>query len=119
MDFKPPGWPTLIPRLFTHDVEGLATFLREVLGAVGEDREAAPTELRIGEAMLMISDGGGLRDASRAFTYVYVPDVDAAYQRGLAAGARSIEAPQQTPYGDRRATLEDRWGNTWQIATRT
>jgi len=22
-----------------------------------------------------------------------------------------------TPYGDRRATVKDRWGNTWQIAT--
>jgi len=34
------------------------------------------------------------------------------------AGAQSIESPLNTPYGDRRAMIEDRWGNTWQIATR-
>jgi uncharacterized glyoxalase superfamily protein PhnB len=34
------------------------------------------------------------------------------------AGGRTIEAPLDTAYGDRRATVADRWGNTWQIATR-
>ncbi|HYD45797.1 MAG TPA: VOC family protein, partial [Phenylobacterium sp.] len=49
--------------------------------------------------------------------YVYVPDTDATYQRALEAGARVIEPPSDMPYGDRRATLQDPWGNTWQIAT--
>ena len=52
-----------------------------------------------------------------AFLYVYVDDADATYRRAVAAGARSLEAPIDTPYGDRRAMVEDRWGNTWQIAT--
>ena len=33
------------------------------------------------------------------------------------AGARSLEAPSDTFYGDRRCMVEDGWGNTWQIAT--
>jgi uncharacterized glyoxalase superfamily protein PhnB len=33
------------------------------------------------------------------------------------AGAASLEKPMDTPYGDRRATVLDSWGNTWQIAT--
>jgi uncharacterized glyoxalase superfamily protein PhnB len=32
-------------------------------------------------------------------------------------GAASLEKPMDTPYGDRRATVLDSWGNTWQIAT--
>ena len=32
-------------------------------------------------------------------------------------GANSVEAPTDTPYGDRRGMVEDKWGNTWQIAT--
>jgi PhnB protein len=34
------------------------------------------------------------------------------------AGALSLEAPSDTPYGDRRGMEKDSWGNTWQIATR-
>ena len=29
----------------------------------------------------------------------------------------TLEAPREMPYGDRRAMVRDRWGNTWQIAT--
>ena len=47
-----------------------------------------------------------------------MPDADATYARALAAGARSLEPPTDMPYGDRRAMVEDAWGNTWQIATR-
>jgi uncharacterized glyoxalase superfamily protein PhnB len=47
----------------------------------------------------------------------YVADTDATYQRALNAGARSLEEPFDTPYGDRRCMVEDKWGNTWQIAT--
>ena len=35
-----------------------------------------------------------------------------------ASSARSLEAPADMPYGDRRCMVEDAWGNTWQIATR-
>ena len=116
--FKPDGWPTVVPRLFTQDVSALVGFLRVVFGAEGELHAGRPSELRIGESMVMVSDGGGLRDPSSAFLYVYVPSVDLAFRRALAAGATSIEDPADTPYGDRRATLRDAWGNTWQIATR-
>jgi uncharacterized glyoxalase superfamily protein PhnB len=64
----------------------------------------------------MISDAG-VRNAMPAFLYVYVADADATYRSAIKAGARSIEEPVDTPYGDRRAMIEDRWGNTWQIAT--
>lgn len=116
--FKPTGWPTLIPRIFTDDIDGLVGFLAEVFGARAEHHEGAPTEVWIDRSMLMVSDGGGLRAPSAAFTYVYVPDIDDAYQRAAAAGATSVEAPRDMPYGDRRATVQDAWGNTWQIATR-
>jgi uncharacterized glyoxalase superfamily protein PhnB len=51
------------------------------------------------------------------FLYAYVSDADATYQRAIEAGARSLETPVDMPYGDRRAMVEDRWGNVWQIAT--
>ncbi len=67
--------------------------------------------------MILISDAGA-RHPMTAFLYVYVDDTDATYRAALRAGARSIEEPFDTPYGDRRCMIEDRWGNSWQIATR-
>jgi uncharacterized glyoxalase superfamily protein PhnB len=115
--FKPDGWRTVTPRVVTDDAAGLVEFLKIVFGAVGELQSGAPTEMRIGDSVVMISDGGGAREAMPAFLYVYVENADETYQRAIAAGAQSIERPADMPYGDRRATVRDSWGNIWQIAT--
>lgn len=65
----------------------------------------------------MVSDGGGLREPTPAFLYVYVEDADSTFRRAIAAKAISLEEPADMSYGDRRATVKDEWGNTWQIAT--
>lgn len=115
---QPAGWPTVIPRLFTDDVAGFADFLRTVFGATGDYHAERPTEMRIGDSIVMVSDGGGLREKMPGFLYVYVENSDSAYTRALDLGAIAIEAPLDTPYGDRRAMIRDAWGNVWQIATR-
>ncbi len=112
----PPGWHSLTPRIVTDDVAGLVEFLRLAFGATGEVHADRPAVMRIGDSMIMISSVGP-RAAVPAFLYVYVDDADATYRRALQAGARSLEEPIVTPYGDRRGMVEDRWGNVWQIAT--
>jgi uncharacterized glyoxalase superfamily protein PhnB len=114
---RPQGWSTITPRLVTPDVSGLVAFLKAAFDAQGQLVSGRPTELRIGESMLMVSDGGGVRSAMQAFLHLYVADADAVYARATAAGAQMIEPPSDTPYGDRRATVSDAWGNLWQIAT--
>jgi PhnB protein len=114
---KPEGWRTVIPRVFSNDVAGLVGVLRAVFDAVGEIRSGAPTEVRIGDSVVMISDGGGAREATPAFLYVYVEDADETYQRAITPGAEPIERPADMPYGDRRATVSAAWANVWQIAT--
>ena len=115
--FQPDDRSTVTPRIITDDMGGMVEFLRSVFGAVGEARSGAPAEMKIGDSIVMVSDGGGVRQVFPAFLYVYVESVDAAYQRAIVSGARSIEEPKETPYGDRRATVQDQWGNMWQIAT--
>jgi uncharacterized glyoxalase superfamily protein PhnB len=107
----------VVPRLFAEDAAGLVAFMRQVFEATGRAHPDRPTELRIGDSLIMVNDTSA-RSAQAAFLYVYVPDVDATYRRAIAAGAESIEAPKLLAYGDRRAMIEDRWGNTWQIAAR-
>ena len=118
MSGQPEGRSTVIPRIITPDVDGLVRFIREVFGAEGEVRSAQPTEIKIGDSLIMVSDGGGVLRPRGAFLYVYVPDTDAAYQRAVDPGTVTVEAPADMPWGYRRATVDDAWGNTWQIATR-
>ena len=110
------NWHTVTPRIVVDDVAGLVGFVRDVFAATGDLAPDRPAVLTLGDARIMIS-GTGPRPATPAFLYVYVDDADATYRRAIAAGARSIEEPLDTPYGDRRAMIEDAWGNAWQIAT--
>jgi uncharacterized glyoxalase superfamily protein PhnB len=114
----PAGWHSVTPRLVAHDPAALVGFLRAAFGADGEFADDRPAMMRIGDSNIMVS-GAGPRGAKSGFLYVYVDDVDATYTRALAAGAVSVEAPIDLPYGDRRAMVTDPCGNDWQIATHT
>lgn len=115
--FKPAGWPTVVPRLIAADVSGLVAFIKLVFRAEGDLEADRPSELRIGDSIVMVSNGGGLRSLQAGFLYVYVPDVDDTFKRAVDAGAKAVESPADMPWGHRRATFEDRWGNIWQAAT--
>lgn len=113
---RPEGWHSVTPRIAARGAEQLVEFIKQVFGATGDYRVDQPSVLTIGDSRVMIAETG-VRDPMPAFLYVYVADADAVYQRAMKAGARSLEAPADVPYGDRRAMVEDKWGNTWQIAT--
>ena len=112
----PEGWPALIPRIFVQEPETLVVFIKQVFGATGSFHRERPSELRIGDSMLMVSASID-REPMPAFLYIYVPDADSTYRRALESGATSLESPRDLPYGDRRAMVRDPSGNTWQIAT--
>jgi len=114
--YIPAGWPALIPRIAVDDPEALVGFIQHVFGARGRFDPERPSELRIGDSLLMVGSTIG-REAMPAFLYVYVEEADAVFRRALDRGAKSLEEPQDMPYGDRRAMIRDPWGNTWQIAT--
>ena len=112
----PEGWHTVTPRLVVHDPAQLVQFLKLAFGASGNFAADAPSQIEIGDSIVMVS-GVGPRNPMPAFLYLYVDDIDATYQRALAAGAVSLEEPRDVPYGDRRAMVKDPCGNDWQIAS--
>jgi len=114
---RPDGYHSLTPRIVVTDLAGQVEFLRRTFDADGDELDGRPVELRIGDSVLMVSSAGE-RDAFPAFLYVYVDDADATYERAVAAGASTIEAPVDTPYGDHRAMVGDPFGNVFQIAHR-
>lgn len=111
----PEGWHTVTPRIFAKDTENFVAFLKAVFQAKGEYSKSRPTELRIGDSIIMVSDFES-RGVCSACMYVYVTSLEETFARAVTAGVSIIEEPVDTPYGDRRAVVEDSWGNMWQIA---
>ena len=113
----PDGWHSITPRLVVDDPARLVEFLLRAFSATGSYHQNRPSEMRIGDSIVMVSGAAAGVPSNPAYLYLYLEDVDAAYQRALSNGAISIDAPRDMHYGDRRATIRDPAGNTWQIAT--
>ena len=107
----------MTPRIFVEDPEAQVEFLRAVFDAEGDVPAGRPAEVRIGDSLLLVSSTSE-RAPFPAFLYLYVEDADATFERAVTAGAETIERPLDTPYGDRRATVRDPFGNIFQIAHR-
>jgi PhnB protein len=115
------GFTTVTPYLQVTD-SGLFDFLAAVFGAVETERTTTPRgvhrEVRIGDSMLMIGEAESTGSAhSPGAFHIYVPDVDAAFERAIAAGATSLGEPADRPYGERAGFVQDAWANHWYIAT--
>jgi PhnB protein len=110
-------------RPYLHGFLDLADFLRVVFDAAELERvevgkSAFHIEARIGDSIVVIETGNPPHpSATPASIYVYVADVDAAYQRALAFGAKPIAAPEDKPYQERACGVADSFGNTWWIAS--
>ena len=74
-------------------------------------------EVRIDDTVLMLADSSDGWPAHPVNVHIYVPDVDATYQRALAAGAESVQAPVKGDDPDKRGGVKDAGGTTWWIAT--
>jgi len=120
----PPGSPSVVPYLIVDRSPELPDFLVRAFGAeVLYRMPEAPgggfhAEVRIGDAHVMM--GGMLpRQAPTipAALHLYVPDVDAVFERAVDAGAQVLYLPKDQPYGDREAGVKDPFGDTWYIAT--
>jgi uncharacterized glyoxalase superfamily protein PhnB/catechol 2,3-dioxygenase-like lactoylglutathione lyase family enzyme len=119
----PSGYHTVTPFFVVEDVDAFSKFLQAAFGAVlnhsmkSDDGVTRHTTVRVGDSLLMISSGTDRYPPRPLALHLYVEDVDSLYERAIKAGARSLEAPTDQFYGDRRAGLEDGWGNYWWIAT--
>jgi PhnB protein len=104
--------------MFVAEVRRAVEFLATVFDAeAAQVEEGRPTDVRIGDSLVLLSSADD-REPFPAFLYVYVDDADAVYLKALKAGASSVEAPLDTPYGDRRAMFQDPFGNMYQVAHR-
>ncbi len=126
VDPVPRGFRTVTPYLVAADGNALLDFVKQTFSAEEMLRIQTPIggvhgEMRVGDSVLMM--GGGVPGKKFPGTlqpqalHVYVEDADAVYQKALAAGATSIDEPRDQDYGERSASIQDRAGNFWYIAT--
>jgi PhnB protein len=119
----PEGVPSVQPYLHLREAHKMIPFMEAAFGAEALGVHKSPegavlhATIRIGNATLEIDEAHGEFQPMPCHLHVYVPDTDAVYAQALRAGATSIEAPQDKPYGDRSAGVKDAWGNSWFIAT--
>jgi PhnB protein len=121
--WKPNTYSTVSPYLIVDGASGTIDFLRQVFGAEElrrfhtDDNRLMHAEVRIDDTVIMLADRADGWPAIPAHVHVYVSDVDAIYQRALAAGASTVQAPQKQDDADRRGAVQDAGGTTWWIAT--
>ena len=109
----PDGYHTLTPYLVVPDGEVMLRFLQDAFAAELHERfnrldgTLKHAELQIGDSRLMVGQANPQFTPRPQTLYVYVPDVDAAYQRALDAGAKSLMPVANQDYGDRSGGFED------------
>jgi PhnB protein len=117
------GLSTVTLGLLVSEAARLIDFLQQAFAAEVVARHDEPSgrvahaQVRLGDSIVETSDAHGQFKPIPSTVYMYVPDVDALYNRALGAGATSVTAPADQPYGDRNAGVRDPFGNTWYLAT--
>jgi uncharacterized glyoxalase superfamily protein PhnB len=140
----PPGWPRLSTALYCENAREAIAWYQRAFGFTvqivvdGPDGGVAHSELRYGEAIVMVADGSADRDARfgvngrspRALggantqsLMLYVDDVDAHCAQARAAGARVTYELADSDHGpaywcDRTYACVDPDGHLWWFSQR-
>jgi PhnB protein len=121
----PDGLLTVQPFLHLRNADKMIPFAEAAFGAESlgvakaDDGKVLHGTIRIGKATFEIDEANDDADVKPCYLHVYVPDVDAIYAEALRAGAVSVEAPVDKPYGERACSVSDPFGNMWFLATHT
>jgi len=130
----PEGFHTITPSLVVRGAAQAIEFYKKALGAQEIMRMASPdgksighAELKIGDSIIFLSDEmpnlgnkspqtlGGTTGA----LYLYVKDVDTAFQRAVDAGGKVTMPVTDQFWGDRYGAFVDPFGHTWGLSTHT
>src|SRR5947207_12425259 len=120
----PEGYHTVSPYLVVDGAEKVIRFMKEAFGAqpvfepmMRPDGKVMHAEFKIGDSVVMISDASERAKATSTMLHLYVPNVDAVYEKAVKAGGTSVMEPSDQFYGDRSGGVKDPAGNQWHIGT--
>jgi uncharacterized glyoxalase superfamily protein PhnB len=120
----PDGYHTVTPYLVVDGAEKIVRFIKEAFSATAlfepmmrPDGKIMHAEFKIGNSVVMISDSSERAQPTSTTLYMYVPNVDAVFQKAVKAGAISEMEPANQFYGDRSGGVRDPAGNRCYIGT--
>ena len=119
----PEGYHTVSSYLVVAGVAKLIDFAKQAFGAKEvflskrPDGSVQHAEVKIGDSIVMLGEGGPGGKQFPGMLHLYMEDVDTVYRRALEAGAKSLREPANQPFGDRMGGVEDAFGNQWWIST--
>jgi PhnB protein len=127
----PQGYHTATPYLVVNDAAKAIEFYKRAFDAKEKFRMEGPpgkighAELQIGDSIFMLADEMPQMDAkapqslggTTAGIFLYVKDVDAAFNKAVGAGAKVTMPVADMFWGDRYGKLMDPFGHSWSMAT--
>jgi uncharacterized glyoxalase superfamily protein PhnB len=128
----PEGFHSVTPVFVVKDARKAIEFYKRAFAA--EELFAMPgpngkgvmhAEVKIGNSILMMGEENPQEPCKSAETmggspvsfYIYVENVDAAFQKAVAAGAEVRMPVEDMFWGDRVGTVQDPFGYSWSLAT--
>lgn len=123
-DLKPEAYNSVSPYFVVDGAQKLVDLLKSIFDAHELRRYDMPdgsimhVELLIDDSVVMIGDASEEFPPNQQLVHVYVPDVDACFEKALQAGCQKLDPPttrNQDP--DRRGSFRDFAGNIWSVAT--
>ena len=130
----PNGYHTVTPSFTFKDSNKAIEFYKKAFGAKALDLFPGPSgqgvmhaTLQIGDSIVMMGDenpdaencgkSAETLGSSPISLYLYVPNVDAAFNQAVAAGAAATMPVADMFWGDRVGQIKDPFGYFWMIAT--
>jgi PhnB protein len=127
----PADYLGITPYLSVKGAADAIEFYKKAFGAIemmrlpGPDGTLGHAEIKIGDALIMLADEypayGNLSPktlgGSSVRLHMYVEDVDAFFEKAVAAGAKVLIPIADQFYGDRSGRLEDPFGHVWLDST--
>ena len=126
-----PGYHTVVPYITVRGAAKAIEFYTAAFGATEVMRFEmgggllAHAEIEVAGSRVMLADempewgnrGPQTLGGATGGLCVFVPDVDAAFARAVAAGATVLRPVMDQFYGDRSGTVTDPFGQVWTLAT--
>jgi PhnB protein len=127
----PEGRHAVTPYIVVRDAAKAVEWYSRAFGATpvmsmpSPDGKLMHAEIRIGDSLIYVADefpqmgSKGIQSygGSPVGIHLYVPNVDQAFERAVAAGAKAQMPPANMFWGDRFAKLTDPYGMSWSMCT--
>ncbi|HEY8139791.1 MAG TPA: VOC family protein [Nitrososphaera sp.] len=129
----PKGYHTVTPGLAVRDAARAIEFYKTAFGAKEKMRMPGPdgrtimhAELQIGDSHIMVGEempqmgnpSPQALNGTPVSLYIYVKNVDKAFEQAVRAGATQVMPVTDMFWGDRHGALKDPFGHSWGLATR-